>query len=203
MAKELYIGPDKNDVQRKLVDTICRYSGEPVYVRGSDGHILLIYTLTNMTTMALQRVDYRQSEFDYRSPPLGYVKHVNGRAVYLARIPERTNYRLGICRQVIHPHDGSSVRDIWASLEFRNCILGAHSNLHEAESLIETGQREGVPIARHIAIQRSPENDRILGLYYRGRFVGLKEAGQWRLLKGADASILEPHIRKAGVELVW
>jgi len=195
MAKELYIGIDKNDVNKRLVNTVCRFKDDPVYVLGSREHVLELY---EMTTGRRFKQDYRVPEFDYRSPPLGYI-NVENRAFYLTRLPSRGNQRQGLCHSTVWCSDpGFRAQDYISSKELRLCILGQHPSLTNAVEMLEN-EYESVAISRHVAINKLATST--LGLHYRGRLVGTRERGQWRLLDSGDSSIIEPLIRKAGVPL--
>lgn len=194
MGRELYIGEDgKDDVRWRLVDTICRYKGEPVYVRGSQSHMLTIQYLTRGRDREI--VDYRIPEFDYSAPPLGYM-NVDRSARYISRVPSRENQKQGLSRIMLQAHDGFDVQNYALTAEFRSCVLGEHRTLEQALEDLEQAW-ESVAIARHVAIRKLGAH--ALAIDYRGRMVGLREQGRWRLLDSPETSIILPFVRRAGV----
>lgn len=74
------------DLSLKLHDSICRYKGEPVYIR-VDRAGLYLYKLTNTSTQ-FAIIKPNDPDFDISSVPLGYVQAKN-EVVYLTRIPVR------------------------------------------------------------------------------------------------------------------
>ena len=194
MATELYIGPDKDDVRKRLVGSICRLNGEPIYVRDSKAHVVGYYGVIDEI---YKTVDYRVKEFDYRSPPLGYMNY-DGQAIYVSRIPDRHNQRQGLCHDVI---TGTPTwpRGRWPCPEIGFCIKGSHPTLEQAIQRIDDSECESVAIHRHVAISKL--NGCTLGIHYRGRLVGMRENGIYRLLQSQELSFLLHPLKKAGIPI--
>lgn len=198
MAKELYINLDKDDVKFRLVHTICRYKSEPVWVRSNDKHILRCQYLKDGN---IAQIDYRDQDFDYRSPPLGYM-FVRGEARYISRIPSRDNQKQGLYENNICCLDDPNfpVYEHLISQNMRDCILGIYLPVEEALRLLENGEARSVPVSRHIAIDLVTRLTP--GLRYKTRLVGNRSPhGHWVLFNSLEASIIAPQIKKAGIQL--
>jgi hypothetical protein len=197
MGTELYQGPDRDDVRQRLGGTVCRYKNKPVYIIDTRyPHMVAVQHLGDMGG-DYEWIDYRTPDFDYKSPPLGYM-NLQGKAYYLSRLPWRDIQKQGLTQEAIESKP--DLRRGWfPSAALGKCILGEHPNLQEAlEQIINQGH-ESVAIHRHIAVgQVSGQN---LGVFYRGRLVGIRERGVFRLLQSEETSILERLIRKAGVNI--
>ena len=199
MGTELYQGPDRDDVRQRLGGTICRYKGKPVYIADTrGGHQVYVQPLLPFSDN-YELIDYRTPDFDYKSPPLGYM-NFQDRAYYLSRLPWRDIQKQGLCQQAIEFKPDALGRGGWFPSEaLAKCILGEHPNLQDALELIQTQGHESVAIHRHIAI--GTVSGQSLGVFYRGRVVGIREMGKFRLLQSDESSILERLIRKAGINL--
>ena len=198
MGTELYQGPDRDDVRQRLGGTICRYKGKPVYIvdtRG--GHQVYIQSM-NPPSDDYELIDYRTPDFDYKSPPLGYMNFAD-RAYYLSRLPWRDIQKQGLCNQAVESRPAIPRGGWFPSEALAKCILGEHPTLEQALELIQIQGHDSVAVHRHIAI--GVVSGQSLGVFYRGRMVGIREMGKFRLLQSDESSILERLIRKAGINL--
>jgi len=196
MGKELYIGGDKDDVRFRLSGTICRYKGRPGYIGDTRGASVYFQDLVNQGE-GYKVIDHRDGDFDYRSPPLGYMNY-GGNACYLSRIPDRDNQKMGLGQHVIDARPSLEDRRSWfVSVEMGKCILGEHPSLEEALKLLNEDEAESVAFHRHFALSKL--NAKVFGIHYRGRLVGLREGEAFRLLEAQDVSFIEPILRKAGI----
>jgi hypothetical protein len=196
VAQEVYIGPERDDVQHRLVKSICRYKDLPVYVNSSKLHVVSIIYLHDSTKAM---VDYRDAEFDYRSPPLGYM-NVNEEAHYLVREPDRKNQKYGLTPGTVACPAGTlHPQDYFLSKAMAACIMANHPTFREVVEKLDNDDIRSSAIARHVALSKL--NNSTLTIMYRGRMVGTRELGVWRLLNSMDASIIKPYIERAGVPL--
>lgn len=132
MGRELYLAGDRDDVRRRLVDTICFYNGEPVYVNGSTGHTVELF---DMTKKPLGRVDYRSEKFDYRSAKVGYL-NFEKQAWYLNRIPTRSNATWGISPQnLMAGFQGNRYPTTWGK-GMADCLKNKYPSFEECVRLI-------------------------------------------------------------------
>lgn len=156
MGRELYLNGDRDDVRRRLTDTICMYKGEPVYVSSNRGHILTIYDLYKRDK---GQVDYRSDDFDYRSIRLGYMNY-NKQAFYVNRIPLRSNATWGVSSQNLSCSNGGRPPTTWGK-EMIDCVMGTHPSLATAISNLRQKDWVSCAFHRHFAVARQG-NDIIL-----------------------------------------
>jgi hypothetical protein len=199
MATELYQGIDRDDVRQRLSNTICRLNGEPVHIiETQNPHKVAAQYMRGPRAGEYDWIDYRQPGFCYKSPPLGYM-NFRGKAYYLARLPWREIQKQGLTFEAVESRPESPGRSYWGRRELADCICGVQETVEDAlEKVLQEGW-ESYAIRRHIAIGTvSGQN---LGVFYRGRMVGIREMGKFRLLQSEESSILDKLIRKSGVSL--
>lgn len=192
MGTALYQAEGRDDVRRRLVSSICRYQGKPVYVRTNVGPNIEIQSMDGVGTRSV--VPHTHPDFDYRSPPLGYM-NLEKQAWYLTRQPDRNNARAGLSQDMLVCSNGEYAPG-FATKEMGDCILANHPTYQEAIKNVLENDWESCAFHRHFSIVRAGLG---LGVHYRGRLVGLLELGRLRLIQSGESSFLEHILRKSGV----
>lgn len=206
---------DDRHKQQKLHGTICFYRGEPYYVSCyvdefrphvkplKEGHVRLTCLGPNLNDESKTfDIDYRDKEFDYNAPPLGYTTW-KGVAHYVMRRPQRTNQQ-GLTAGAVTSSSGLlDVYGWFGSTECRSCILGEHPTLAEALALCDrrsSARATSVAFHRNLAVSG-------LGLgaghtlYFKGRSIGnrIGRDTSFVLFPGPDQSFLLKYLHNNGV----
>jgi hypothetical protein len=157
MGAELYA----DDINRILIGSVCVWKGEPVFVNSSDNqnHRLQVSYLKD--TFLVETVDYRNLEFIYNSPKLGYMNYKK-RAHYVTRSPGRGNHTSALVKEslIITPTIESQRslnpnRHMWfSSKEFADCIKGDHPSFEEALGSVKDGNALSMAFHRYFALER-------------------------------------------------
>lgn len=201
MGKELF---NRDDVIKRLHQTICMYKGEPVYVTADcEGRTkVLAYPLKEFGANRACKpivVNYTDDSFSYKSPPLGYI-YYNDRAFYLSRIPDRKQ-RQGLHQEVIFSvptNDEVPWIEMLQSPEMHMCIMGRHPSLMDARVLIAKGARS-VPISRNCAVQRLGKSSDMV-LLYKGREIGISMGGKdFELYNCKEKGFLTKVLQREGI----
>lgn len=209
MAKEYF---SQADAIMRIGETICQYQKVPYYImvdtsNSPDGVILipldLVGKLTSRDLAKCQRVKYTDPDFEYRSPPLGYMEYHN-RACYIKRIPDRKQ-RQGLCSEILRAHFNDSEKisydtySLYYSKSFENMIMGRYKTAPEAEALIIDQGRLSVPISRTLAFRRL--GGKTIALDFKTKFVGTRDQGQdkFRLFALPEADFLKKILSRQGV----
>lgn len=173
---------DARQKRMKLNGTICLYKGEPYHVDAHDNlaeHMVFLVPVGSNRRGRAQAgdlcVDYRDKEFDYSSPPLGYT-NLRPHAHYLARFPDRQAQQGLFYSQITDLGSGPSARAfdpyVWFySSAAGECIKGIYPTLEECvEAVTSLPLWRSCAFHRHFAVQRLGRKG--LELMYRGRGVG-------------------------------
>lgn len=193
MGAALYIGDGKDDVRRRLLNSVCRYKGRPVLVTDTRREVVAFYDVVNGNP---DKVDHRDKDFDYRSPPLGYC-NFSERAYYLYRVPSRDVARSGLASENLGCDDG--VPFSFADMCVGKTILGEYPTYQDALDKVTIHNYQSWAFSRHFALGCMGRGN--VSLLHRGRVIGLRESGRFRLLEGQDSSIMERLASKSGVPL--
>lgn len=171
------------DLSLKLNDSICRYKGEPVYIR-VDGSRLLLYTMTQ-TNSPFANIKGNDPDFDISSVPLGYVQY-KGEVGYLTRIPVRKtkqglDARSVRVRRIVDNAALSKVNstNFIYSQGFIDMVGKKYPNLGDAVKELRGKYSKDEKCQAQIAISRDIAmwiNEMgIINIHYKGDFVGWVE----------------------------
>jgi hypothetical protein len=151
----------------RLLDTIVRLDGEPVYVHQVMVGMNAQYcTLKDMDVTKMCKVD----ELDLKPVPLGYCNY-NKHACYLTRIPMRRDWRQGLRRGNFTSLTGAdALRIPYDAL--RQCIVGEYPTFEGALEAVK--KVKSMAWHRHWAVD---SNNQVL---HKGsiRPVGVVDKGQ-------------------------
>lgn len=178
------------DLNARLHGGIAFYNKKPVYVEIVDSHIRL-YTLNGNFIGIIPEND---ELFDISSPQLGYVnvrsssKSINGRVIYLERIPSR-RYKQTLTPASVNaffpylkkgPESDASyvLETIWRSECFEDMLLGKYPTLEEAIlSLSKVSPRTyAVAINRDVALYKNSFGQ--MKVYFKNDEVGYIRPGE-------------------------
>lgn len=188
------------DVQLRIGRSICLYKGEPVYVSCDyqsypNVQIQHIVAKYGVVSKGAKVIDHRDPDLDDRAFDLGYMQY-DDRAYYLKRGAFR-HQNQGLRAENIISVPYLSRGSFIFTGGMHSCIMGTHPTLKEAFGQLDKGAL-GVPIHRHVAIQRM--DSRHVGLYYRARLVAMwQEAkGEWNWLESFDQKHIKRLVEKTG-----
>ncbi len=172
------------DLGLKLNETVCRYEGEPKWVRVSEGRIFL-YSLTEPGGHYMH-IKSDDPKFDVASPPLGYMQHKN-EVWYLTRIPLRKT-KQGVCqaaiacRQLGHKIDysaktlGSPIQKLLFSQGFIDMVKGNYPPLGDSLKKLrglhakDSEKVYQVCVRRDVAMEINQVG--VINVSYKGKFCG-------------------------------
>lgn len=172
---------NKEDVIKRLHNTICFYDGQPYIVDAStvkENEVkLLTFDQINSGVRSELIVDYTSDKFNYKSPRLGYMFHKKQSAVYISRLPDR-NQSQGLNTHVLHtqPELNRYHSQWYFSKEFEDMLLNRYPSRSNAESLLSSGMATSVPISRNVALAHSRRG--LLEIFYKGRPVACNLKGR-------------------------
>lgn len=155
-----------NDTRNRVHRTVCMFKDRPVYCQVEDVNLLKCRPLRSRPTGPDLEVWVQDSEFSYKSPPLGYLNYENA-AWYVMRIPTR-QIRAGLSPELLTTEPrGINPADFLMTKAFEDCILGNHPSL--ANALEKLKKIASVAIHRHVALVNDGPN---IMLHYRAVPVG-------------------------------
>lgn len=157
MGAELYQNENsgQDDVRRMLVNHVCMYKGEPVFVTRSSTHRVNVSYLKD--PFVVETIDYRVAEFTYKSPPLGYLNW-QGEAFYLTRTPAEGYHSPALSMhalkipEALYPKIDTS--RFLQTKELAVCIKGEHPSFADAIKAVREGEATSMAFHRHFAIDR-------------------------------------------------
>lgn len=158
---------DHEYANSRLIETIVRLKGEPVYIhRVGIGMKVDYSTLDAMDELKKCTTE----ELDLKPVPLGYCNY-NKHACYLTRMPMRRDWRQGLRRGNFTSLSGSDANRIPYDV-LRQCILGDYPTF--------AGAVEAVKKVKSMAWHRHWAVDSELQILHKGgvRPVGVMENGQ-------------------------
>jgi hypothetical protein len=155
MGVELLVDSDRDHVREKLVNTVCLYKGEPVFVKESQEHRLQVSFLSD--SFHVETVDYRTADFRYMGINLGYMNQ-KLEAVYLIRSHNHGTGSPAIncgCLKVVGDREMRFDSKSWLNTnEFGDCIKGIYPVFKDAFEEVDTGEAMSRAFHRHYAIRR-------------------------------------------------
>lgn len=168
------------DVQLKLNETICRYKGEPVWVR-ADGLTLFLAHVYNRGN-PFTTIKSNDPEFDIAGPPLGYLQY-GDKVFYLTRSAIRRtrqglDHRAILIRELEFKADKPK-RDngsLIFSQGFHDMVINKYPNLKDALVSIREKHRKNekcfaeVAVSRNIALGINELG--VINVYYKSDHVG-------------------------------
>lgn len=171
------------DLSLKLNDSICRYKGEPVYIR-VDGSSLLLYHVTQ-THDPFVKIKASDPDFDISGVPLGYVQ-VKGDVVYLTRTPVRkTKQGMDVRSTIIRRVTDNSIisrgnnSHYVFSQGFVDMVANKYPDLNDSIKMIRGKYARDEKCLAQVAISRDIAmwiNEMgIINIHYKGEFVGWVE----------------------------
>lgn len=171
------------DLGQKLHDTVCRYKGQPVWIKVRDGEIHG-YELPGAGKL-IGRIMKDDVDFDISNVPLGYVNSANRgeKVYYLTRIPVRRT-KQGLSNQNLKlnslpklPFNGklAGATSILISNGFVDMVNNSYPQLEDAmkllrKNLVEHGIEGQIAIRRDIAL--SIDKAGIVFVYYKNDYIG-------------------------------
>lgn len=169
------------DLGLKLNDTICRYDGEPVYIRTTDGRLCL-YRLTDTNTY-FTVIKGTDEKLDVSSPALGYTQYRN-KVYYLSRVPVRRT-KQGLATNAIsltplgaqdNPYGKGMATQVVFQQGFIDMVVGKYPTLENAMKALRADHAKNPKESSQIAISRSIALEinavGIINVYYKEMFVG-------------------------------
>ena len=176
------------DLTARLDDSVCRYRGEPVYVR-VNGDRLRLFDLTNMQKWKWEII-YTDPEFDISSPLLGYmntdvINLSNNKCYYVRRKPVR-RYKQGfnLVASTFSMLDGTlerkrDISSLMYSKGMKECITGVYPTLDQVLDFFKKNFKPGetleAAVTREIALQVGKNG--VVNVFYKEFEVG------WMTLK--------------------
>lgn len=154
MGVELLCQGSHNHVRARLVNTVCLYKGEPVFVKESQEHRLQVSYLAD--DFRVETVDYRTTDFKYMGLTLGYMNHAQ-EALYLMRSISRgtgspaLNYD---CIKVAGQEESTWDASFMHTKEFGDCIKGIYPSFKDIHEKVDNGDFMSGAFHRHFAIRR-------------------------------------------------
>lgn len=197
---------DDQHKRQKLNGTICLYKGIPYHIDARSDVPENMVRLIPIDGKRCARgrpddtlVDYRSPDFDYKATPLGYTNY-NGAAYYMARCPDRISYQ-GLYVNALCTLAGAPLSDKYSwflSKEIKDCILGKHPTLEQAEELI-FDDWDSCAFDRHFAVARLGRKS--ISLMSRGRVIGSRNIKEeaYTLIPGKDKEHLMKVLKSKGV----
>lgn len=191
---------NREDMQRKLNETICLWDGEPVYVstgHGSAGDQVDIFRFSERGLGDSTRIDHTDPRFVDRSLPLGFLNRYQT-CGYVSRVPYRRNIQPISSRQLqIEPDFGGG----WfLSNEFANTIRGRYPSYADSLAWVTNGAYQGSAFCRDacIAVRQGIKQP---GLYYKTRLIALWNiySNRWDYLQGPEILHFKKLVEKLGV----
>lgn len=100
------------DARMRLLNTIVRYAGRPVYIKNiaSKRSNSIVVTFDDLYDSNEFTVKLRDEKWDFSSPPLGYTQHDDATAVYCYRSPERRQAQGLHIERVMYARNGSGIQ---------------------------------------------------------------------------------------------
>lgn len=169
--------PDK-DLSQRLDHSICRYKGDPVYIRYAGTGTLFGYDLTNKADSGnpKYKIDANDPNFDISTIPMGYFQASKNTVMYVSRKPGRI-YKQGVnsdslvCISLNKAGNREWDGSIYTAA-FRDMILDKYPPLHASikRMRVSTNRLE-IAVTRDIAIEWVPEL-LIIQVYFKNELIG-------------------------------
>jgi hypothetical protein len=188
------------DLGQKINDTVCRYKGQPVYVRtGDKGKSITLFKLDE-TDKLVATITKDDVNFDIASIALGYV---NGertlRALYVSRLPLRRT-KQGIDPRALKisaiPGSGAGAApnstSIIFSKSFIEMVNNTYPSVEEAlpalrAALAKDGTTGSIAVSKDIAI--SIDKMGIVRVHYKNEYVGWIQPNKFLVHVPSDSGL--------------
>lgn len=173
-----------NDLGQKLDSTVCRYKGQPVFVRVLDRGVITLYELPQ-AKKAIGNISANDPDFDIASVPLGYMQ-AEKQVYYLTRSPQR-RVKQGVESRTLRydllaPGSNNSFKysmnagQIIVSKGFADMILGNYPDLMVSLKALrkdwanDPKENSARAVNRNIAMYINEVG--VINVYYKQDFVG-------------------------------
>ena len=101
------------DARMRLLNTIVRYAGRPVYIKNisTKRSSTIVITFDDLYDSNEFTVKLNDNKWDFSSPPLGYTQHDDTMAVYCYRSPERRQAQGLHIERVMYARNGEGFNE--------------------------------------------------------------------------------------------
>jgi len=173
------------DLAQKINETVCRYNGQPVYVRTSNRRGKLhIYNLHDGGS-EIKEIDHTDPLFDISSIPLGYVQRTNRWSTLdCTRIPIR-RVRQGLCATHMRANSPTGKQPyatgttLMFSQGFHDMVLGIYRPLEQSLAGLRKALADTIDFSGEAAVNIdtaiSINSQGVVNVYYKNELVGWME----------------------------
>lgn len=164
--------PDR-DLSQRLDSTVCRYQGQPVWVRYHDVQTLALYSLASGGKKLITNIRSDHPDFDISSVPLGFVQITDSLVGYFTRRPNRI-YKQGLSADSVgvkyisrDPKLLAGGHGMLLTQAFENMVNNNYPSLDKAMYDLRRSDKEReIAISRDIALSVNP-NLKLVYVHYK------------------------------------